>query len=729
MTLEAISHTFDTVPGFSITLETGKLARQADGAVLLRQGDTMLLATVVAAKEAREGQDFFPLTVEYREKFASTGRFPGGFLKREGRPSDNEILVSRLIDRALRPLFPEDYFCEVQVFVQLISADQNGQPDALAGLAASAALSVSDIPFNGPISEVRVAKIDGKLVINPNRDQMANSTIDMIVAGSSKNIMMVEGEMEEISEAEMVEAISFAHEAIKVQCQAQTDLAARVEKAQVKREIEAFPHNEELRSRMRSELYDKIYSAFSSNTGKHERRDALKAVKDEFKAQFSEEELDELGSLIGRYYGELEWEAARNLTLSTRHRLDGRALDEVRPIWIEPDYLPTTHGSALFTRGETQSLTTVTLGTKLDEQLIDQPLNQGTERFLLHYNFPPFSTGEAKPMRGVSRREVGHGNLALRALKNTLKKVDNNPYTVRVVSDILESNGSSSMATVCAGSLALHDAGIKMKNHVSGIAMGLITDSESGNYAILSDILGDEDHLGDMDFKVCGTANGITACQMDIKIDGLSVQILTEALEQARRGRLHILNKMIEALPEPRTDYKDFVPRIERIEIHKDFIGAVIGPGGKIIQDIQATTNTIITIEEVDGKGLVEIASSDKAGIQAALARIKGITAVPEVGDVYPAKVVSNVDFGSFVEFLPGKQGLVHISELAWERVAKSDDVVKVGDMIEVKLIGIDEKTGKFKLSRKVLLPKPERAERERAPRAEKENPATPNEN
>ncbi|MBL0911045.1 MAG: polyribonucleotide nucleotidyltransferase [Bacteroidia bacterium] len=728
MNLEAISHTFETVPGLSITLETGKLARQADGAVLLRQGNTLLLATVVAAKEAREGQDFFPLTVEYREKFASTGRFPGGFLKREGRPSDHEVLVSRLIDRALRPLFPEDYFCEVQVFVQLVSADPHTQPDALAGLAASAALAVSDIPFNGPISEVRVAKIDGKLVINPVAEDLERSTIDMIVAGSAKNILMVEGEMKEISEAEMVEAIAFAHEAIKVQCQAQLDLAARVEKAQVKREIDAFPHNEELRSRMRSELYDKIYTVFSGNTAKHERRDAIKAIKDEFKAQFSEEELEEIAPLISKYYGDLEWEAARNMTLSTRKRLDGRALDEVRPIWIEPDYLPSAHGSALFTRGETQSLTTVTLGTKLDEQLIDQPRNQGTERFLLHYNFPPFSTGEAKPMRGVSRREIGHGNLAQRALKNTLKEADKNPYTVRIVSDILESNGSSSMATVCAGSLALHDAGIKLKHHVSGIAMGLITDN-SGNYAILSDILGDEDHLGDMDFKVCGSANGITACQMDIKVDGLSMQILTEALDQARRGRLHILNKMIEAQPAPREDYKDFVPRIERIEIHKDFIGAVIGPGGKIIQDIQATTNTIITIEEVDGKGIVEIASSDKAGIQAALTRIKGITAVPEVGDVYPAKVVSNVDFGSFVEFLPGKQGLVHISELAWERVAKSDDVVKVGDVIEVKLIGVDEKTGKFKLSRKVLLPKPERAEKDRAPRVEKEKPATPNEN
>lgn len=708
MKLEAISHTFETIPGFEITLETGKMARQADGAVVLRCGETMILATVVAAKEAREGQGFFPLSVEYREKYASTGRFPGGFLKREARPSDNEVLISRLIDRALRPLFPEDYYCEVQVFVQLISADKNIQPDALAGLAASAALTVSDIPFSGPISEVRVAKIDGAYVINPGFDKMSESTIDMIVAGTSKNILMVEGEMKEISEAEMVEAISIAHEAIKVQCQAQLDLAAKAGISGEKREIPAFPHNQELRFKMQAELYDKIYAAMSIATAKHERRDTLKKIKEEFCASYSEEELAELSGLIEKYFGDLEWEAARNLTLNERKRLDGRALDEVRPIWIEPNFLPAVHGSALFTRGETQSLTTVTLGTKLDEQLIDQPINQGTERFLLHYNFPPFSTGEAKPVRGVSRREIGHGNLALRALKNILKSVTDNPYTIRVVSDILESNGSSSMATVCAGSLALHDAGIKMPKHVSGIAMGLITDN-SGKYAILSDILGDEDHLGDMDFKVCGTADGITACQMDIKVDGLSMQIMTEALEQAKRGRLHILSKMIEALPTPREDYKEFVPRIERIVIHKDFIGAVIGPGGKIIQEMQAATNTVITIEEVDGKGIVEIASNDKAGIEAALTRIKGITTIPEVGDVYKAKVVSNVDFGSFVEFLPGKQGLVHISELAWERVAKSDDVVSQGDIIDVKLIGVDEKTGKFKLSRKVLLPKPEK--------------------
>ncbi len=708
MKLEAISHTFETIPGLEITLETGKMARQADGAVVLRCGETMILATVVAAKEAREGQGFFPLSVEYREKYASTGRFPGGFLKREARPSDNEVLISRLIDRALRPLFPEDYYCEVQVFVQLISADKNIQPDALAGLAASAALAVSDIPFSGPISEVRVAKIDGAYVINPGFDKMSESTIDMIVAGTSKNILMVEGEMKEISEAEMVEAISIAHEAIKVQCQAQLDLAAKAGISGEKREIPAFPHNQELRFKMQAELYDKIYAAMSIATAKHERRDTLKKIKEEFSASYSTEELAELSGLIEKYFGDLEWEAARNLTLNERKRLDGRALDEVRPIWIEPNFLPAVHGSALFTRGETQSLTTVTLGTKLDEQLIDQPINQGTERFLLHYNFPPFSTGEAKPVRGVSRREIGHGNLALRALKNILKSVTDNPYTIRVVSDILESNGSSSMATVCAGSLALHDAGIKMPKHVSGIAMGLITDN-SGKYAILSDILGDEDHLGDMDFKVCGTADGITACQMDIKVDGLSMQIMTEALEQAKRGRLHILSKMIEALPTPREDYKEFVPRIERIVIHKDFIGAVIGPGGKIIQEMQAATNTVITIEEVDGKGIVEIASNDKAGIEAALTRIKGITTIPEVGDVYKAKVVSNVDFGSFVEFLPGKQGLVHISELAWERVAKSDDVVSQGDIIDVKLIGVDEKTGKFKLSRKVLLPKPEK--------------------
>lgn len=707
MTLEAITHTFRTPNGPEITLETGKLARQADGAVLLRQGDTMLLATVVAAKEAREGIDFFPLTVEYREKFAAAGKIPGSFFKREARPSDNEVLISRLIDRALRPLFPEEYFCEVQVLVYLVSADKNISPDALACLAASSAIMVSDIPFNGPVSEVKVGKVDGQLVINPGIAETAQSSIDMIIAATEKNIVMVEGEMKQISETEMVEAIRFAHESIKAQCQAQRDLAAKVEKAAVKRTIEPYPHLEDLRSRMKNELYPRIYALMSQSTTKHERRDGLKAIKNEFADTFSEEELEVKGSYINKYFGDLEWEAARRLVLDEKRRLDGRATDQIRPIWIETDFLPAAHGSSLFTRGETQSLTTVTLGTKLDEQIIDQVLLNTTEKFLLHYNFPPFSTGEAKPMRSLSRREIGHGNLAWRALKFAVDNADNNPYTIRIVSDILESNGSSSMATVCAGSLALMDAGVKIPEHVSGIAMGLITDAE-GKYAVLSDILGDEDHLGDMDFKVCGTSKGITACQMDIKIDGLSYQILEEALEQARKGRLHILGKMNEAIDSSRVDYKPFVPRIVKMEIHKDFIGAVIGPGGKIIQDIQAKTGTTITIEEIDGKGHIEIACNDKAGMEAAVARIKGIVAVPEVGEEYTGKVVSNVAFGSFIEFLPGKQGLCHISELDWKRVENASDVVKEGDMVKVKLIGVDEKTGKFKLSRKVLLPKPE---------------------
>lgn len=710
MKLEAIKHTFVTPNGPEITLETGKLARQADGAVLLTQGDTMLLATVVSSKEPKEGIDFFPLTVEYREKFSAAGKFPGSFFKREARPSDNEILISRLIDRALRPLFPEDYYCDTQVLVYLFSADKNINPDALACLAASAAIMVSDIPFNGPVSEVKVGKIKGKYVINPLISEMPDSEMDMIIAASEKNIVMVEGEMKQISEIEMIEAIKFAHEAIKAQCEAQIKLASMVEKAKTKREVVAFAHNEELRTQMRNELYPQIYAIMSAALPKHERRDALKNLKKSFTEKYSEEELDTLGNFIDRYFGDLEYEAARRLVLDEKKRLDGRATDEIRPIWIETDFLPAAHGSALFTRGETQSLTTVTLGTKLDEQIIDQVLLNTKERFLLHYNFPPFSTGEAKPMRGLSRREIGHGNLAYRALKFALNNADENPYTVRIVSDILESNGSSSMATVCAGSLSLMDAGVKIAEHVSGIAMGLITDG-SGKYAVLSDILGDEDHLGDMDFKVCGTSKGITACQMDIKIDGLSYQILEEALEQARKGRLHILGKMNEAISSPRADYKSFVPRIVKMEIHKDFIGAVIGPGGKVIQDIQAKTGTTIVIEEIDGKGYIEIACDNKEGMDAALSRIKAIVAVPEVGEVYEGKVVSNVAFGSFVEFLPGKQGLCHISELDWRRVENAGDVVKEGDVIKVKLIGIDEKTGKFKLSRKALIPKPEKSE------------------
>lgn len=715
MNLQAITHTFNTTPDLSITLETGKMARQADGSVLLRQGNTMILATVVAATEAKEGQNFFPLSVEYREKFAAAGRIPGSFLRREARPSDNEILISRLIDRALRPLFPEEYLCEVQIIVTLVSADAETQPDALACLAASAALMVSDIPFNGPVSEVRVGKVDGKYVINPSTSLMKESSIDMIIAATEENIMMVEGEMKEISEAEMVEAIATAHDAIRIQCKAQLDLAAQVSKAAVKREIAPIAQDEELLARMRSEIYPKIYALISGTVkDKKARREAVSAIKDEFKATFTEEELETKDPFISQYFSDLEWEASRRLVLDERKRLDGRATDEIRPIWIETDYLPSAHGSALFTRGETQSLTTVTLGTKLDEQLIDLPLVQDTERFMLHYNFPPFSTGEVKRMTGLSRREVGHGNLAYRALKNSILNLKDNAYTIRIVSDILESNGSSSMATVCAGSLSLMDAGIAMPEHVSGIAMGLITD-KAGKYAILSDILGDEDHLGDMDFKVCGTSKGITACQMDIKIDGLSKEILTEALEQARKGRLHILSKMNEACPKPREEYKPFVPRIVRLIIPQEFIGAVIGPGGKVIQEIQKTTGTTINIEEVDNKGVVEIASNNAENMKAAVARIKGITATPEIGEVYSGKVVSNVAFGSFIEFLPGRQGLLHVSEIDWKRVENVDEYLKPGDIVEIKLIGIDEKTGKFKLSRKVLLPKPEREERKPA--------------
>jgi polyribonucleotide nucleotidyltransferase len=709
MSLQAIQHTFQATPDQTITLETGKVARQADGSVMLIQGNTMILATVVAAKEAKEGQDFFPLSVEYREKFAAAGRIPGSFLRREARPSDNEILISRLIDRALRPLFPEDYLCEVQIIVTLVSAEADTQPDALACLAASSALMVSDIPFNGPVSEVRVGKVNGQLIINPTSEQIKSSTIDMIVAAGEKNIVMVEGEMKEISEAEMVEAIAAAHEAIKLQCKAQIELASKVATSQVKREIAPIPQDEEVLAAMRSEVYPKIYELISGTVkDKKARREAIKVIREEFSSRYSEEELETKKSFINKYFADLEWEASRRLVLDERKRLDGRKTDEIRPIWIESDYLPSAHGSALFTRGETQSLTTVTLGTKLDEQLIDLPLLQDTERFMLHYNFPPFSTGEVKRMTGLSRREVGHGNLAYRALKNTVKTMSDNPYTVRIVSDILESNGSSSMATVCAGSLALMDSGVKIPEHVSGIAMGLITDN-TGKYAVLSDILGDEDHLGDMDFKVCGTSKGITACQMDIKIDGLSFEILTEALEQARKGRLHILGKMNEALPAPRADYKSFVPRITKLIIPQEFIGAVIGPGGKIIQEIQKTTNTTITIEEVDNKGVVEIASNDEEGMRAAVLRIKGITATPEVGEVYQGKVVSNVAFGSFVEFLPGRQGLLHVSEIDWKRVENVDEYLKPGDIVEIKLIGIDEKTGKFKLSRKALLPRPER--------------------
>lgn len=706
------SVTIDTVSGVPIVLETGLLARQADGAVLLKHGNTMLLATVVSAPEPKTGVDFFPLTVEYREKFAAAGRIPGGFFKREARPSDNEILISRLIDRALRPLFPETYQNETQIFVNLISADKNTPPDALACLAASAAIAVSDIPFNGPVSEVRVALFpDGKYQINPSQPQLAEARLDLIVAGTEHDIVMVEGEAREVSEGELVEALRVAHKAIQGQVKAQKELAAQVEKARTKRPIPPVEQDESLLALMREKVYPRFYEVFTSgNPSKKDRKNQLKSIKEEFIAQLPEEEYVLKAGLIGRYLGELEWEAARQAVLDTRRRMDGRSLDEIRSLYILPDYLPAAHGSALFLRGETQSVTTVTLGTKLDEQIIDLALHQGTQRFFLHYNFPPFSTGEVKPIRGVSRREIGHGNLALRALYPLVEEVVDNPYTVRVVSDILESNGSSSMATVCAGSLALMDAGIKIREHVAGIAMGLITGSD-GRYAVLSDILGDEDHLGDMDFKICGTQKGITACQMDIKVNGLSFDILSEALEQARRGRLFILEKMNAALPKPREDFKPFVPRIVKIEIPRDMIGQVIGPGGKMIQDIQNTTGTTIVIDEVNGKGVVEIAGETVEAIEGALRRIRAIVAVPEIGETYEGRVVSNVAFGSFIEFLPGKQGLCHISELDWKRVNSADDVVKVGEVVKVKLIGTDEKTGKFKLSRKALLPKPENAE------------------
>ncbi|CEA16407.1 Polyribonucleotide nucleotidyltransferase [Fermentimonas caenicola] len=692
--------------GREITLETGKLAKQADGSVTLRMGDTMLLATVCAAKDATPGTDFMPLQVEYREKFASAGRFPGGFLKREGRPSDSEILTSRLIDRVLRPLFPDDYHADVFVNVILFSSNGEDMPDALAGLAASAALAVSDIPFNGPISEVRVARIDGKLVINPTFKELQKADLDIMVGATMDNIMMVEGEMNEVSEAELLDAIKFAHEEIKKHCLVQIELTEAVGKT-VKREYSHEDKDEELRKLVWDTCYQQAYAvAASQNPNKHERIDAFEAILNNFIETIPEEEREEKLPLISRYYHDVEKEAMRRCILDEGKRLDGRKTTEIRPIWSEVDFIPGPHGAALFTRGETQSLTTVTLGTKLDEKMVDDALVHDTDRFLLHYNFPPFSTGEARPQRGTGRREIGHGNLANRALKRMIP--DDYPYVVRVVSDILESNGSSSMATVCAGTLALMDAGVKIKKPVSGIAMGLISENKGQKYAILSDILGDEDHLGDMDFKVCGTLDGITATQMDIKVDGLSYEILEEALAQAKAGREHIMSKMMETISEPRADMKPHAPRIEVIEIPKDFIGAVIGPSGKIIQGIQEETGATITIEEVNNKGRVEVSATNKASIDAAMNKIKGIVAVPEVGEVYKATVRSVMPYGLFCEFLPGKDGLLHISEVDWQRFESIEDTgIKEGDKIDVKLIDIDSRSGKFKLSRKVLLPRP----------------------
>lgn len=697
--------------GRTITLETGKLAKQADGSVTLRMGNTMLLATVCAAKDATPGTDFMPLSVEYREKFASSGRFPGGFMKREGRPSDSEILTSRLIDRALRPLFPDDYHADVFVNVILFSADSDDMPDALAGLAASAALAVSDIPFNGPISEVRVARINGKFVINPTFQQLEQADIDIMVGATLDNIMMVEGEMNEVSEAEMLDAIKFAHEEIKKHCRVQMELTELVGKT-VKRTYSHEENDEELRKQVWDKCYAPAYAlATSQNPDKHQRMESFEAVLTGFLESLPEEEREEKAAMATRYYHDVEKEAMRRSILDEGKRLDGRKTTEIRPIWSEVDFVPGPHGSALFTRGETQSLTTVTLGTKLDEKIIDDVLVHGTDRFLLHYNFPPFSTGEARPQRGTGRREIGHGNLAHRALKRMIP--EGYPYVIRVVSDILESNGSSSMATVCAGTLAMMDAGVKIKKPVSGIAMGLISENNGQNYAILSDILGDEDHLGDMDFKVCGTRDGITATQMDIKVDGLSYEILEKALAQAKAGREHIMGKMMETLSEPRADLKPHAPRIEIIEIPKDYIGAVIGPGGKIIQGIQEETGATITIEEINNRGRVEVSATNKASIDATMNKIKGIVAVPEVGEEYDATVRSVMPYGAFCEFLPGKDGLLHISEIDWKRLEKVEDAgISEGDKIRVKLIDIDPRTGKFKLSRKVLLPRPERHEK-----------------
>ncbi len=691
--------------GREITIETGKLARQADGAVVVRLGDTMLLATVVSAKEAKEGTDFLPLSVDYQEKFASAGRIPGSFQRREGRLGDHEILISRLVDRALRPIFPDNYHADTQVMITLISADAEVLPDALAALAASSALAVSDIPFNGPISEVRVAKIDGQYQINPKTSDLERATIDLIVAATEKDICMVEGEMKETSEVEMVEAIKVAHDAIKLQCAAQRELTLKVGKSE-KRVYNHETHDEALRVAVREACYDKVYAvARLANPSKKGRADGFKAVRNEYIATLPDDGSVNL-TLVKTYFHDLEWEASRRLVLDERFRLDGRQLDQVRPIMCEANLLPMAHGSALFTRGETQSLTTVTLGTKTDEQIVDMAMYQGYNKFLLHYNFPGFSTGEVKPNRGVGRREVGHGNLAHRALKQVMPAPADNPYTIRIVSDILESNGSSSMATVCAGSMALMDAGVNISSPVAGIAMGLISDGEK--YAVLSDILGDEDHLGDMDFKVTGTEKGITACQMDLKVDGLSYDVMIEALEQARKGRLHILGEMRKAIEATRPELKPHAPRAHVIKIEQSQIGAVIGPGGKVVQDIQKESGATVNIDEHDNAGWVSIFATSKESMDKAIRRVRNIVAVPEVGEVYEGKVKTIQPFGAFVEFMPGKDGLLHISEIKWERIETMDGVLEVGEEIQVKLVEVDKKTGKYRLSRKALLPKPE---------------------
>jgi polyribonucleotide nucleotidyltransferase len=696
--------------GREITIETGKLARQADGSVVLRMGNTMLLATVVSNHEGVEGADFLPLSVDYQEKFASTGKIPGGFLKRESKLSDYEVLISRLVDRAIRPLFPDDYHAETQVMIYLISGDETAVPDALAAFAASSALAVSDIPFNGPISEVRVCRIDGKFVINPSMPEKKKADIDLIVAASIENILMVEGEMKEVSEDDMLEALKIAHEAIKVQCNLQIELSQAAGKT-VKRTYSHETNDANLKEELWKLLYEKAYSHAGLKTvNKNLRAEGFSKIIEEYIAALPEDSTIDK-DLVKKYYHDIQKKAARNLVLEQGVRLDGRKTNEIRPIWSEVDYLPSPHGSAIFTRGETQSLTTVTLGTKLDEQMIDGAMIEGSNKFILHYNFPGFSTGEVKPNRGPGRREVGHGNLALRALKQVIPPDSENPYTIRIVSDILESNGSSSMATVCAGALALMDAGVPIKGPVSGIAMGMISDSKTKKYAILSDILGDEDHLGDMDFKVTGTEKGITACQMDLKVEGLTYDILKEALLQAKEGRLHILNEMKKTLAEPRPDLKPHAPRAHTVIIEKELIGAVIGPGGKIVQDIQNTTGATVVIEEVDNKGVVNIFATNKEAMEGALKRIRAIVAIPEVGQVYDGKVKSIMPFGAFVEFMPGKDGLLHISEIKWERLENMEGVLEVGEEVKVKLIEVDKKTGKFRLSRKVLIPKPPRKE------------------
>lgn len=707
MSYNAVIKTITLADGREIQIETGKLAKQADGSVVVRMGNTMLLATVVSNKDAKEGIDFLPMSVDYQEKFASSGKIPGGFLKRESRLSDYEILISRLVDRVLRPMFPDDYHAETQVMINLISGDPEVMPIQLAALAASSAIAVSDIPFNGPISEVRVARINGQYKINPLTSELAIAEIDMIVGGSLDSVTMVEGEMSEVSEEEMLKAIQVAHEAIKVQCQAQIELAESLG-ATVKREYSHETQDEEIKSKVRELVYDKAFAvAATANPVKGERKKAFGEIRQEMMAAFEGQEIN--SDMLKRYHHDAEKDAVRDAVLKNRIRLDGRQLNQIRPIWSEVNYLPSTHGSAIFTRGETQSLTTVTLGTKLDEQMVDGAMLSGYNKFFLHYNFPPYSTGEVKINRGPGRREVGHGNLAARALKKVLPSEEENPYTIRIVSDILESNGSSSMATVCAGSLALMDAGIKIKEAVAGIAMGLISDEETGNFAILSDILGDEDHLGDMDFKVAGTSKGITACQMDIKVKGLSADVLSQALAQAKEGRLHILGEMRKTLAEPSPDFKPHTPRSQNLVIDKEYIGAVIGPGGKVIQQIQRDTGATIIIEEKNDKGHVNIFAVNNDAMQDALSKIKAIVAVPEVGETYIGKVKSIQPYGAFVEFMPGKDGLLHISEVKWERLESLEGVLELDEEVKVKLVDVDKKTGKFKLSRKALLPRPER--------------------